>query len=35
MAAVDKHGKVSLPKAYNEEFKEQVNAARARVAARA
>lgn len=32
-AAVAKHGKTTLPKAYNEEFQERINAAKARVAA--
>lgn len=33
-AAIEKHGKVALPKPYEEEFKEQVLDAKARVAAR-
>ena len=32
-AAIEKHGKVALPKPYHEEFQEQIQAAKARVAA--
>ena len=32
-AAIKKHGKASIPKSYEEEVQEQINAAKARVAA--